>query len=76
METVLICASLIFALLAGGAIGCLMMARTKPQTKPVSNGIRIWRPSRQRRESLKRATHNARLFVAGGSIDIPNRRRA
>jgi hypothetical protein len=73
MSTVYLCASIIFVLLAVAAIGCLWLAHTKPAT-PGDNAIRLYKPCKQRRETLKRATQNARLLVAGGTIDIPKRR--
>lgn len=73
---VYICASIIFVLMAGISIACLLMARSTPRSKPTNNAIRLYRPCRQRRATLKRATLNARLMVAGGTIDIPARRRA
>lgn len=73
-------AGVIFGLLGGVSITCLLLARYEPKAKqdqaPHINAIRLWKPSKQRRETLKRATRNARLMVAGGSIDIPARRRA
>lgn len=76
---ILILAGLIFGLMGGIAITCLALVRYEPKAKqaqpPRVNSIRLWKPSRQRRETLKRATHNAKLFVMGGTIDFPSQRR-
>ncbi len=76
MDIILVLAALIFGLLAVASLTCLLLARSKPRSTPSDNAIRLYKPCKQRRESLKRATFNARLLVAGGSIDIPQRRRA
>lgn len=77
---IFIVASIIFGLIGGIALTCLVLAGLAPKIKSGSrskqNSIRLWKPCKQRRETLKRATRNARLMVAGGSIDIPARRRA